>query len=67
MTTDKAARTTFDVDAFATDVSVMRSAQKDYFKTRTPEALQHAKRAEAAVDYWLSLLRRGDPKQETLL
>jgi hypothetical protein len=32
------------------DVAAMRRAQKDYFRTRSPEALRASKAAEAKVD-----------------
>lgn len=40
----------FDHDAFCVQVANMRHAQKEYFRTKSPTALESAKRLEKAVD-----------------
>jgi hypothetical protein len=39
--------------AFIDLVSRMRSNQRDYFRTRSPESLLKSKELEKAVDNWL--------------
>ena len=39
--------------AFIDLVSRMRSHQRDYFRTRSPQSLQESKELEKAVDNWL--------------
>jgi pyrroloquinoline quinone (PQQ) biosynthesis protein C len=51
------------LDQFKLLVADMRHAQKEYFRTRSSSALDHAKRAEKAVDDALAKL---DDKQSKL-
>lgn len=39
--------------AFIDLVNRMRSQQRDYFRTRSPESLARSKELEKAVDKWL--------------
>lgn len=42
---------------FFEKVSLMREAQKDYFRTRTQQALQQSKALEAEIDREISRVR----------
>jgi hypothetical protein len=44
-----------EVKRFIHLVKKMRDAQREYFATRSTEALKEAKRYENAVDNWISL------------
>ena len=48
------------IDKFIIAVAAMRAAQKQYFTTRSPKALLHAKFFEAKVDAYLNTLHKGD-------
>ena len=65
----KAGRTS---DELEDAVRIMRSAQKEYFRTRAPSALCAAKQAERAVDALLAKIdedknNAGKPRQGELL
>jgi hypothetical protein len=45
-------------------VKQMRQAQKEYFKTRSPEALQKSKQLERSVDQFLNHMQDNQQKLE---
>lgn len=54
-----------DAKTFFTKVSLMRIAQKDYFKSRTQQALRTSKALEAEIDREIERVNNiiGTPKQ----
>lgn len=54
-----------DAKTFFIKVSLMRKAQKDYFKTRSQTALRNSKALEAEIDKEIERVNKiiGTPKQ----
>lgn len=56
-----------ELELFVRLVEQVRSAQKDYFRTRSTNALNKSKRLERELDEWLMRYRHPETKRQEML